>query len=198
MPNPSVMPCTAPKPAATQATPASAPEATGTRVRSSAGRERYTASSSTTMSAALIEESRTTSLLMMAREATANTGGPLIRSLSAPPWPSGSAASTAANARRMASHAACCASVSDPAARVCTSSSARVPSGELHTPSVVCGACPGPRESMIPSSSPVGSRANKGLTRSPSGEASLSRESLIAARSPCAVKRCRVTSALSR
>src|SRR2546429_4609999 len=36
-------------------------------------------------------------------------------------------------------------------------------------------ACPGPRESMIPSSSPVGSRANKGLTRSPSGEASLSR-----------------------
>ena len=63
-PKPSVMPCTAPKPSATAATPASAPDSTGTSVRTRAGSERYTASSSTVMSTALTADSRSTSCLI--------------------------------------------------------------------------------------------------------------------------------------
>jgi hypothetical protein len=50
----------------------------------------------------------------------------------------------------------------------------------------------------MPSISPVGSRVNSGLSSAPSGEASTSSESAIAACSPATVKRCGVTVSLSR
>jgi len=86
-------------------------------VNSSAGSERYTHSSSSATSAALTPERRITSLLIMAREATANTGGPLISNLTPRRSAGGILVRLEANARRMAWHAACCASVSEPAAR---------------------------------------------------------------------------------
>ncbi len=134
----------------------------------------------------------------MAREATANTGGPLINNPTPRRSAGGIVARLEANAPRMAWHAACCASVSEPAARTCTMSSARAPSRELHTPRVVCGPRSGPRAARIVSISPVGSRVNSGLIRAPSGEASRSSESVIAVRSPSTVKRCAVTVSLSR
>ena len=71
------MPCTEPNARLTAATPAVAPVTTGSRIRSSRRGERYTASSSADTRTTASQEMRVTSRLMAAREATANTPGPL-------------------------------------------------------------------------------------------------------------------------
>ena len=91
------------------------------------------------MKSALKLERRTTSPSISAREATANTGGPLRRSVRASRSCGGSAARAAANARRTSAQAASSASVSAPGARVCSTRSACAPSRELHTPSLERG-----------------------------------------------------------
>ena len=197
MPKPRVMPWTAGKPSATAATPASAPEATGTSVSARAGSERYTVSSSTATSRAASAERRMTWPLIRAREATANTGGPVMRSVTLGRAAAGIAPRLEANARRTVSQAACCASVSEPAARTCAMSSACRPSGELHTPSAARGSRPARNVSRMPSISPVGSRVNSGFRSVPAGEARRSSESVIAARRPAALKRSGVTLSLS-
>ncbi len=89
-------------------------------------------------------------------------------------------------------------SVSEPALAVCASSTARLPSREIQAPSRS-----GTRWllSSWPSTdviSPVGSRGNSVLVKSPAGEASRSKLSLTAAFSPSGEKRSGVTVGLSR
>ena len=76
---------------------------------------------------------------MVVRAATANTGGPLIASLSVRAARGRQRRSAAANERRSTASAASWASVSEPARRVCATSSARAPSAEVHTPPLLCG-----------------------------------------------------------
>ena len=143
-------------------------------------------------------ERRTTSRMISARAATANTGGPLRVSVRRAAAAAGSDARARANAARTLSIARCCASVSEPSARVWSRSSAAAPSRELHTPSSVRGARSGPKASTIVSSSPVGSWVKSGFTSGPSGEASTSSEAAMAACSPAAEKRCALTAGLRR
>ena len=177
--------------------PVSAPDTTGSSPSSSAGTERYTASSNSTMRALLCSDRRSASPLMVARAATANTPGPLIRRrrpADAPGCPS----TAAAKARRTAASACSWPSVSEPAARVCANSSARLPSGDTQTPSAVRG--PGVRSScpMISSISPVGSRGSSDFISNPAGEDKSSSVAPMARPRPAAVKRSASTAALSR
>ena len=150
------------------------------------------------MKSALKLERRTTSPSISAREATANTGGPLRRSVRASRSCGGSAARAAANARRTSAQAASSASVSAPGARVCSTRSACAPSRELHTPSLERGVRSVPMASRIVSSSPVGSCANRGFSNGPSEEASAWREPTMASCSPGTAKCAGVTASLRR
>ena len=87
------------------------------------------------MSTELAMNRRVTSDLMVARACTAKTPGPVMRSRAPAPAPAPAAAglrlaSTAWKAARMACTACCCPAVSEPAARVRTSRSARLRSLE--------------------------------------------------------------------
>ncbi len=147
IPNPKVMPCTAPNPSATAAMPISAPLATGANPKASAGSDRYTANNSVTTSMLLAIDRRTAACSILARAPTANTPGPLSfkrRSAARPADDSctgaaNAARTAAANAARTAAMARSCASVSEPPAAVCATIRARAPPGETQTPSLVGG-----------------------------------------------------------
>ena len=86
------------------------------------------------MSAILMMVRRLTWLWMVLRDVTENTPGPAITSLAA-----GVALEAVSNACRMAAIARSWASVSEPAARVCISSKARLPSRDAQAPSTNVG-----------------------------------------------------------
>jgi len=136
MPKPNVIPWTTPKPSDTAATPAIAPVATGNMPNRTAGTDRYTVSSRMTISAELKMDRRTAASSIWRLAATANTPGPLMRKRSAAAGGGGRARSKAA---RIAAIARAWPSVSDPAARVRATMSAREPSAEAQTPSTVLG-----------------------------------------------------------
>ena len=139
MPKPSVMPCTAPNPSATHATPIKAPVATGSSPNMSAGGDRYTASNSRITSEPLMSDRRIAAPLIFARAATANTPGPLMFNCTDRAAGARMSRTAAANAVRMASSARSCASVSEPAAAVSATSRVRSPSAETQTESRVRG-----------------------------------------------------------
>ncbi|MCY1363355.1 hypothetical protein D9M69_501120 [compost metagenome] len=149
------MPKTVPCTRLTTTSPASAPLATGSRLSASRRPERYTASSTTMMPRLLNRNRRDTSALMVARDFTANWPGPDRLSVSplAPASPA-----TRANVSFTWAMAASWPSVSEPSARVCSSSMARSPSRDAQTPARVSGWSPGLSWSSTASSSPVGSR----------------------------------------
>ena len=95
---------------------------------------------------------------------TENAPGPLIsrRLPLSPAMP--------ANAAVMVSTACCCAPGSNPAARVCTSSSAWRPLRSNQTSSMRCGALAGCSASATRSTCNVGSDGSSGSTSAPAGE----------------------------
>lgn len=147
------------------------------------------------MATVLISDRRVTSLRIVSRELTAKTPGPdSCRVASAIP----ATAAAAANSRRMSAIAASWPSVSEPSARVCTSSITRSPSRETQTPSRLAGWTPPSRLPSSSTSSPVGSRASNGFSISPAGDATRSMLLAMAARKPSTVKRSGLTAGLSR
>ncbi|MDT4860704.1 hypothetical protein FQZ97_952790 [compost metagenome] len=147
------------------------------------------------MMTVLMIDRRATSSWMVARARTANSPGPDI-SIVKPAIPGCCVA--CAKRSRISSTAADCPSVSEPSACVCTSSMARSPSREAHTPSISLGCTPPPRPETSSTSSPVGSRARKGLNSSPADELSRSMLLFTALRRPSTLKRSGVTAVLSR
>ena len=138
-------------------------------------------------------ERRLTWLLIVSRDVTENTPGPVITSFA-----EGVSPAAVSNACRIAPMACSWASVSEPAARVCTSIKAREPSPEAHAPSTSFGGDFRLNWSSNPTISPVGSRGNSDLTSSPAGEASRSMLSLRAACRPSTLNLAGVTAGLSR
>ncbi|KFB69315.1 MAG: hypothetical protein CAPSK01_001061 [Candidatus Accumulibacter vicinus] len=147
------------------------------------------------MASMLISDSLATSAWMVARACTANTAGPAICR-----WAAGTpaAARAAANCTRKTSSAWACASVSEPRAAVCASSTARSPSRDDQTPARLAGWAPASSPKSRPISSPVGSCGSSRLTSRPAGEDRRSMLSAIAARRPATEKRSGVTAGLSR
>jgi hypothetical protein len=98
----------------------------------------------------------------------------------------------------MRAMAAAWASVSEPAARVCSIRMARRPSREAHTPCWLAGLPPVSRVPIISIISPVGSWPRRPLSIMPAGEASRSILASTAVRRPALEKRSGLTAGLSR
>ena len=188
MPKPSVMPCTAPWPSETAATPASAAVATGSSPSATTVGERNTKRRIATTSTEPKSARRFTSPSIMARASAEKTPGPVISSCAV-----AAALPAEACALRKASVAAAMASawasVSEPLARVRAMRRARAPSGETQTPLSTRGPASARNCSTSETISPVGSRATNCFTSRPACEARSASVSEIASRSPASLKR---------
>ena len=174
--------------------PASTPLATGSEAVASVRSDPPKAASiSTTMASPPKRASRSTSALICVREATAKVGVPervTVNALARLP-------ASASKPVRTCCRARCCASRSEPSARVMATSTARAAVRDTHTPASLRGACVGSIDSAMRTVSPVGSRQINGLMLTPAGVPSSAVVSSMAARKPATVKRSASTAGLS-